>query len=85
MNADQPNMETEFAPTVPEPGAVRIVPLRRACPFCLGNVRISVSCNSAMVEHEVYSTNEFCKLLNLHVQGADKLNDTIASWERGAR
>jgi hypothetical protein len=84
MSEEQPNTETEFAPTPPRPWAVQIIPLRRACPFCLGNVRISVSFNSAMLEHEVYSTNEFCKLINLHLQGVDKLAQTIVAWDRGA-
>ena len=67
------------------PRTHRFIPLRRACPFCLGNVRLSVSCNSSMLEHEIFSPNEFCKLLNCHVQGVDKIVQTMTAWEGGAQ
>lgn len=60
-------------------------PLRRACPFCLGNMRLSIQGESVILEHVSYSPNEFCKLLNLHLASARKLEATVMAWEGGAR
>ena len=60
-------------------------PLRRACPFCLGNMRLSFHNESVIREHVSHSPNEFCKMLDLHVASARKLEATVLAWEGGAR